>query len=380
MTSKQRVYETIMHREPDRVPVGEYGIDHDHVEKIIGRKTYWRNRKDTTLALWQNRRDEVVEGMKRDCDALVRALDYDVVTVDLVPPKSHYCEDPPRQTADGVWEDGSGNVYRYAQSNDSITCMTSASGILELTPDMVGSIEDAADRIDDSAFELVDFICEKYGNEKAVLFRGLNVAGFLDSPFGGDFCHSISLSLLCPEEVKKLYGACFKHNRAIIERCRRSGVMIALDGHDFGMNIGCIISPACIRDVYFPAMKAVNGIIAENGMLPFFHCCGNIWEIMDDYIDAGYVGFQSIQESAGMDTKKIKRLYGDRLTLWTGIQCETLVSGTPADVRDEVENRLEALMPGGGFIFGSTNSVQYGAKTENYLAALDVLRNKGRYR
>ena len=369
-----------MHREPDRVPVGEFGIDHDHVEKILGHHTYWRNRKDTTLALWQNRRDEVVDGMKRDCVELVEALDYDVVTVDLVPPKSHYCDDPPRQTADGVWEDGRGNVYKYAASNDSITCMTSSSGVLEITPERLSEIEDAAGRIDESAFELVDFIYEKYGNEKALLFRGIGVAGYLEGPFGGDYCHSITLSLLCPEEQKKLYGACFKHNRAILERCRKSGVMIAIAGHDFGMNIGCIISPARIRDVYFPAMKTVNGIMTENGIHPFFHCCGNVWDIMDDYIDAGYVGFQSIQESAGMDTKRIKRLYGDRLTLWTGIQCETLVSGTLAEVRNEVESQLEALMPGGGFIFGSTNSVQYGAKTENYLAALDILREKGRYR
>lgn len=53
MNSKQRVEATINHVEPDRVPVGEWGIDHDHVSKIIGRHTYWRNRKDTTIALWK---------------------------------------------------------------------------------------------------------------------------------------------------------------------------------------------------------------------------------------------------------------------------------------------------------------------------------------
>jgi hypothetical protein len=36
-------------------------------------------------------------------------------------------------------------------------------------------------------------------------------------------------------------------------------------------------------------------------------------------------------------------------------------------------------MPGGGFIFGSTNSVQYGAKTDNYLKALEIVRNEGIY-
>jgi uroporphyrinogen decarboxylase len=100
---------------------------------------------------------------------------------------------------------------------------------------------------------------------------------------------------------------------------------------------------------------------------------------MDDFIVVGYEGFQSIQESAGMDTKILKERYGEVLTFWTGIQCETLVSGTMAETRDEVMRSLDYLMPGGGFIFGSTNSVQFGAKTDNYLAALDVVREHGVY-
>ena len=83
MTSKERVLKTIRHEEPDRVPVGEWGIDHDHVSKIIGKHTYWRNRRDTTLALWDNRRDEVVGSMIEDYAALIEKLDYDIVTVEL---------------------------------------------------------------------------------------------------------------------------------------------------------------------------------------------------------------------------------------------------------------------------------------------------------
>jgi hypothetical protein len=67
MNSKERVQTTIAHREPDRVPAGEWGIDHDHVSRILGRHSYWRNRKDTTIALWEGRRDEAVESMKEDC-------------------------------------------------------------------------------------------------------------------------------------------------------------------------------------------------------------------------------------------------------------------------------------------------------------------------
>ena len=124
MTSKERVLKTIDHKEPDRVPIGEWGIDHDHVSRIIGHHTYWRNRKDTTLALWEGRRDEVVESMKNDLVELVEKLDYDVIVVEMVPPKGYKPLDPPRKTGDGIWEDTKGNVYKYAASNDSIVCLT----------------------------------------------------------------------------------------------------------------------------------------------------------------------------------------------------------------------------------------------------------------
>lgn len=71
MNGKERTLRAISHQEPDRVPVGEWGVDHDHVSRVIGRHTYWRNRRDTTLALWDNRRGEVVESLKTTMHSLL---------------------------------------------------------------------------------------------------------------------------------------------------------------------------------------------------------------------------------------------------------------------------------------------------------------------
>ena len=381
MNSKERVALTISHQEPDRVPVGEFGIDHDHVSKVIGHHTYWRNRKDTTLALWEGRRDEVVDSLKKDCEELTKKLDYDIITVELVPPKNYYPEDPPRKTGDGIWEDSRGNKYKYAASNDSISCVSQASeGRTELTEQDLDNAMQKAGKFDESIFELVDYMGDRYGEDHAVIFRSIDANGYLNAPFGGDFSHQLILSLLYPEELKKMYDACFMHNKKLLEHCAQHHVMIAMQGHDYGMNTGCMISPESIRDIYMPMMSRINIETVRQGMIPFFHCCGNIWDIMADFVQAGYKGYQSIQESAGMDSKRVKDLYGDSITLWTGVQCETLVSGSLADTEEEVRKNLRNLMPGGGFIFGSTNSVQYGAKTDNYLKALEIVRNQGIYK
>lgn len=380
MTGRERVLKAINHEIPDRVPIGEWGIDHDHVSRIIGHSTYWRNRRAETIALWEGRRDEVVESQKKDCAELVEKLDYDIITVNLVPPRGYRVADPPRQIGDGIWEDSKGNRYKYAASNDSIMSYRQKPAREAVSTAEIDAAFAALQEFDDSCFELVAYIGEKFGREKAVLFRGIDIYGCLMNHFGGDQTHQLILPLLAPDQIKRWHDYAVAWNRRLIERCARHHVLICMQGYDFGMNTSTIMSPAVLRDIFFPLMTDVNRLIAANGMIPFYHCCGNIWEIMDDFVAAGYRGYQSIQESAGMDNARVKAQYGDKLALWTGVQCETLVSGTLADTRAEVARNLELLMPGGGFIFGSTNSVQFGAKTDNYLEALAVVREKGVYR
>ena len=379
MTAKERVLCTMAHQEPDRVPLGEFGIDHDHVEKILGHHTYWRNRKDTTLALWDNRRDEVVESLKQDGKALVEALNYDIITVETVPPKSARTIDKPKLIAPGVWQDSKGTIYKYAASNDSIQCMSKPEGKYEITEDDIARARARILGEDDSIFEVIDFFAELYGGKRAILCRSIEIYHILFSAFEGSYDHNLVLTLTSPNEIKKLYPLCIEYNQRLIDHCAKVGVDLMMQHQDFGMNTGCIIRPDSFREIFAPVMKSVNDYTKNRKMHPVFHCCGNIWDILDDYVAAGYEAYQSIQESASMDNAKVKTLYGKQLTLWTGIQCETLVSGSLQDTQQEVLRNLQLLMPGGGFIFGSTNSVQYGAKTENYLKALELLAQYGNY-
>ena len=379
MNSKERVMAAISHLEPDRVPIGEWGIDHDHVTQILGRHTYWRNRKDTTIALWDNRRDEVVQSLKEDYADLVERLDYDIVTVELVPSKQHHVSDRPRQTSEGVWEDRRGNIYKYAASNDSISCLTPPEGIFELTDQQVEDAITRAGEIDDSQFELIDYCCERFGSSRAILCRSMDIYSPLIRPFGGDYSHELMLTCTAQEEIEKLWPACDAYNHRVISHCAAKGVDIMMQGQDFGMNNGCIIRPQHIRDIFLPVIRTSNMAVKNAGMVPFFHGCGCIWDILPDFISAGYLGYQSIQESAGMINSRIKVEYGDQITLWTGIQCETLVSGTLEETEAEVRKNLRLLMPGGGYLFGSTNSIQYGAKTDLYLRALEMVRELGAY-
>ena len=380
MNSLERVLTTISHEQPDRVPIGEWGIDHDHVSKILGRHTYWRNRKDCTIALWQGRRDEMVESKKVDYAELIEKLDYDVIPVHLVAPKGFVHPDTPKKIEKGVWKDSMGNVFKYASSNDSIMQMTKPSAKDDITEQEVArAIENIPD-FDNGEFELVDFICEKFGRSRMIVFRDINLDDMAMSLFGGDAIHRLIIPVLNPEGVRRAMEYALAYNTKLIKACAKRDIGIIMCGRDYGNSTGCIESPQTIHDIYMPYHKKFTEEVLKHDMIPFLHCCGCVWDIMGDIVDVGYKAYQSIQVTAGMDWSRLKKEYGDKLTLWAGVQCETLIEGSAEQLEQEVQSALDVLMPGGGFIFGSTNSVQYGAKTDNYLRALDIVRKKGIYK
>ena len=57
----------------------------------------------------------------------------------------------------------------------------------------------------------------------------------------------------------------------------------------------------------------------------------------------------------------------------------TLPFGTPDDVRNEVQERMETLAPRGGFIFCTAHNIQADTPTENMVALFEAYRTLGRY-
>ena len=101
MTSKERVQAAIERKPVDRVPLGFYAVDYDTVERVLGRKTFVRNKIGITTALWEGRRAEVAESLKKDTVELYKKLDC----ADLILPKEgrilppeDYEPDPPGAT------------------------------------------------------------------------------------------------------------------------------------------------------------------------------------------------------------------------------------------------------------------------------------------
>ena len=71
-----------------------------------------------------------------------------------------------------------------------------------------------------------------------------------------------------------------------------------------------------------------------------------------------------------MDPAALKARFGDRMVFWGGaIDAQhVLPSASPETVREHVRSNLDALKPGGGFVFNNVHNIQAGVPPENIVA------------
>ena len=153
-------------------------------------------------------------------------------------------------------------------------------------------------------------------------------------------------------------------------------------GTDFGTQRGTFISREAYQQLYKPFHKRINDLIhSQSNWKVFIHSCGSVYDLVPDFIDAGFDILNPVQCSAAcMDAATLKREFGRHLTFWGGgvDTQKTLPFATPQEVYDQVRQRIEIFHPGGGFVFNTIHNVQANTPTENMLAMFRAIRDGGR--
>jgi len=147
---------------------------------------------------------------------------------------------------------------------------------------------------------------------------------------------------------------------------------------DIAYASGLMVSPIFLRRYLFPWMRKIGDLCHAKNWPFIYHTDGVLWEVMEDLIACGVDALQPIEPKA-MDIREVKRRYGDRLCLIGNVEVDLLARGTPDQVREEVRRLLREVAPGGGYCLGSSNTITYYVKPENYVAMLDEALNHGAY-
>jgi uroporphyrinogen decarboxylase len=160
-------------------------------------------------------------------------------------------------------------------------------------------------------------------------------------------------------------------------------VDVVMIGDDIGGQTGPLFSPAFYRAIVKPRQKRlVQHIKSLTDAKIWYHTCGSVVSLIPDLIDNGIDILNPVQISAAnMDPRELKRRYGDRLTFWGGgIDTQHVLSfASPAQVREHVRANMEALKPGGGYVFNSVHNIQAGVPAENIVAMFDAAYEYGFY-
>ncbi len=147
-------------------------------------------------------------------------------------------------------------------------------------------------------------------------------------------------------------------------------------GDDYGTQIGLLLSNEMIGRFFMPSLKRQLELGRRHGARGYHHCCGAIFDMIPQFIEAGVEVLNPIQTSAaGMAPERLKRAYGRHLCFHGGIDIQqTLVTGTPDDVRAEVRSRIETLGPD-GYILAPSHTLQPDTPPANLVAMYDEARH-----
>jgi hypothetical protein len=152
-----------------------------------------------------------------------------------------------------------------------------------------------------------------------------------------------------------------------------------ISGTDFGTQRGLFISPDAYRDLFKPFHKKVNDLIHQKtNWKTFIHSCGAVYELVPEFIDAGFDILNPVQCSAdGMDPKRLKDQFGSSIVFWGGgvDTQKTLPFGTPDQVYSEVRQRIDVLNENSGFVFNAIHNVQSNVPVENILAVFRAIKD-----
>jgi uroporphyrinogen decarboxylase len=143
------------------------------------------------------------------------------------------------------------------------------------------------------------------------------------------------------------------------------------------------MSPKIYRSLIQPRHKRLFSFIkAQAPVKLFYHTCGAVRVLIPDLIDAGIDILNPVQISAsGMGLEALKRDFGRDLVFWGGgVDTQRILGTATADkIREHVKQNIEALAPGGGFVFAAVHDIQANIPPENILAMCEAWQAFGVY-
>jgi len=188
-------------------------------------------------------------------------------------------------------------------------------------------------------------------------------------------------------KVETLLDRLLEMNIASLERLLDATapyIQVIKVNDDLGMQTGPQISLKMFREFFKPRYKVMYETIKRKApnVFIFLHSCGSVYRFLPDLIDIGLDILNPVQTTAAdMEPQRLKREFGRDLTFWGGgVDTQSVLPrGTPEQVVRDVEEKIRAFAPGGGFVFNQSHNIAPEVPPENVVAMFEGFRRFREY-
>jgi uroporphyrinogen decarboxylase len=146
---------------------------------------------------------------------------------------------------------------------------------------------------------------------------------------------------------------------------------------DLGTQDNLLMSPATWRRFLRPWMRKMIDLAHSYGVKVMHHDDGAIRNLLPDLIETGIDMLNPIQwRCRGMDRESLARDFGKSIVFHGAVDNQqTLPFGTPADVKNEVNENIRIFSIGKGYVVAPCHNLQPNTPTENILALYEAVQN-----
>ena len=170
-----------------------------------------------------------------------------------------------------------------------------------------------------------------------------------------------------------------RHMDFLSKICESVGdiVEIIKFGDDLGTNTGPFMPNEIYNEFFGPRHKVLCDYVKANSSAhTMLHCCGGIYELIPELINAGFEILNPVQINAvNMEPERLKKEFGNEITFWGGgVNTQSILNrGTPQQVKDHVKHNIEIFSKGGGFVFTTVHNILPDVPPQNIVAMFEAV-------
>jgi len=349
MTHKERVLATLNNQQPDRVPFFYWSVP-EFTDKMMKHFGF------------------------SEIDQMLEFLDVDFrcVEPDYIGPVLHSEGDPCKKDIWGTIfkQKGKRNLKYWDIDKSPLEGMTQVSDLNNFNWPTIDLFD----------FNSLDKKVEKYKDFAIMTAPGYSSPGLLriikklvgESNFDNILMYHPKFFETLVEKVSSFYlnfiEEFFKVTGSRVDFIRIADV--------FGGQSGVNISQELWENVCKPVIQKYYEIPKKHGAKFYLHSSGGVRKLISEFFTIGVQVLDPIQTyAAGMSPEGLKKDYGHLISFCGAIDEEMLLRrATPKQVKKKVNELLNILAPGGGFILGPAQKFKVETPVKNVVAMYEAAR------